>query len=339
MMSDALEPMTTADGVAFLRTPEAAFAELSDFAYRPNYFSFEGLRIHYVDEGPRDGPVALLMHGMPTWSYLNRHIIRRLTEAGYRCIAADHAGFGRSDKVVSDDWYSISRHVQAHRALIDALDLQAITLFCQDWGGPISLAQVAERPARFERLVIMNTWLHHAAYEYTPRLIQWNGQWKPEGLFGANVPDRLSLGWFMALALGHMGPPDMFALIQTGTKPSLSPTGELARRGYDAPFVGLGHAGHAGPRRFPLSLPFDNPEGGAAEAQGHWHAALQTWTGPIHFIWGGADEVFTEAWGRTWASGFPQATFDLIPEAGHFLQDTHGEVIADHFLRRLRGAA
>jgi haloalkane dehalogenase len=338
-MTHPPELQTTADGVAYLRTPEAAFAGLTDFPYAPRYASFQGLRMHYVDEGPRDGPVALLMHGMPTWSYLNRHLIRHLTAAGYRCIAADHIGFGRSDKVVDDGWYSIERHVQAHRALIEGLDLRNITLFCQDWGGPISLAQVAREPERFERLVIMNTWLHHAAYAYTPRLVQWNAQWKPDGLFGANVPERLSLGWFMALALGHMGPADLFALIQTGAKPELSPAGETARRGYDAPFEGLGHEGHAGPRRFPLSLPFDNPEGGAAQAQIEWHAALSTWTGPIHFIWGGADEVFTEAWGRTWAGGFPQASFDLIPEAGHFLQDTHGDQIADLFLQRLGRAA
>ena len=121
MMDQPHEPQITADGVAYLRTPEAAFAGLTDFPYGPNYASFQGLRMHYVDEGPRDGPVALLMHGMPTWSYLNRHLIRRLTAAGYRCVAADHIGFGRSDKVIDDSWYAIDRHVQAHRALIEGL--------------------------------------------------------------------------------------------------------------------------------------------------------------------------------------------------------------------------
>ena len=91
-MADTLK---TAGGVEFLRTPDTAFANLPGYAHPPNYLSFEGLRLHYVDVGPRDGPVALLMHGMPTWGFLNRHIIEALSAAGYRCIAADHLGFGR----------------------------------------------------------------------------------------------------------------------------------------------------------------------------------------------------------------------------------------------------
>lgn len=331
------ETLTTADGVAFLRTPDAAFAGLTSFDHPPHELIFEGLRLRYVDVGPRDGPVALLMHGMPTWSFLNRRIIARLAAAGWRCIAADHIGFGRSDKPVDDSWYSIARHTTAHRALIERLDLKGITLFCQDWGGPIGLAQAAEMPERFARLVIMNTWLHHAGYDYTPALRRWNAQWKPDGLFGQNVPERLSLGWFMMVALGHMEAKDLYAIVQSQTYPTLSPEGEAARRGYDAPFEGLGREGHAGPRRFPLSLPFDNPEGGNAAAQQRHFDTLSGWTKPIHFIWGGKDDVFTEAWGRAWAGRYPQATFDLLPDAGHFLQDTHGEAIADLFLERVAG--
>lgn len=330
------ETLTTEGGLRFLRTPEAAFASMSDYPFAPHYLSFEGLRLHYVDEGPRDGPVALLMHGMPTWSYLNRRIIKRLTEAGWRCIAADHIGFGRSDKVTDDDWYSIARHVAAHRLLIETLDLKDVTLFCQDWGGPIGLAQVAEQPQRFSRLVVMNTWLHHAAYDYTAALRQWNDQWQPGGLFAANIPEKLSLGWFMMLPLGHIKPADLFAIIQDGVYPPLTTEADAVRRGYDAPYEGLGRAGHAGPRRFPLSLPFDNPQGGAAEAQARWFEALLGWTKPIHFVWGGADAVFTEDWGRAWASNYSQASFHLLPDAGHFLQDTHGEAIAEIVLEQMR---
>jgi haloalkane dehalogenase len=325
----------TPQGVPFLRTDDAAFEGLPDYPFAPNYVDVEGLRLHYVDAGPRNGPTALLMHGMPTWSFLSRHIISRLAAAGWRCIAADHIGFGRSDKVVDDGWYSIARHAAAHRTLIEALDLGDVTLFCQDWGGPIGLAQVAQSPERFSRLVVMNTWLHHADYVYTDALRQWNAQWKPDGLFGSNIPETLSLGWFMMLPLGFMQPRDLFGIITTGARPSLTPEQEAIRRGYDAPFEGLGGPGAAGPRRFPLSLPFDNPQGGAAEDQArHWRALLE-WTRPIHFIWGGADAVFTEAWGRSWAAHYPQARFDLLPEAGHFLQETHGEVIAQHVLDHL----
>ena len=324
--------MTTADGIAFLRTPDSAFAALPDYPFEPCYLTVEGLRLHYIDVGPRDGPVALLMHGMPTWSFLNRHIIQRLAAAGWRCVAADHIGFGRSDKVVDDGWYSIARHTAAHRQLIEALDLRDVTLFVQDWGGPIGLAQAARDPDRFASLVVMNTWLHHEGYAYTDALRQWNQQWQADGLFGANIPDKLSLGWFMMLPLGFMQPRDLFGIINTDAYPPLTPAQAAIRRGYDAPFDGLGRAGHAGPRRFPLSLPFDNPAGGDAEAQAANWRTLLAWNKPIHFIWGGTDAVFTETWGRQWAARFPQARFDLVADAGHFLQETHGATIAELFL-------
>ena len=330
-MADLLK---TVDGVEFLRTADSAFADLPGYAHPPNYLSFEGLRLHYVDVGPRDGPVALLMHGMPTWGFLNRHLIDALSAAGYRCIAADHLGFGRSDKPVDDAWYSIARHGRAHRALIEALDLRDITLFCQDWGGPIGLAQAADMPQRFARLVVMNTWLHHDGYAYTDAIRRWNAQWRAGGLFVANIPERLSLGWFMMVSLGHMTAADLFAIVGQGTYPTLSPAAEAVRRGYDAPFEGLGRLGHAGPRRFPLSIPLDADPGETGRTQARQFEALGGWTKPIHFIWGGADNIFTEAWGRAWAGRYSQASFDLLPEAGHFLQDTHGAEIAKIFLER-----
>lgn len=331
-MSDLLH---TPSGVPFLRTDDAAFQGLPDYPFAPRYIEVEGLRLHYVDEGPRDGPTVLLMHGMPTWSFLNRHIIRDLVAAGYRCIAADHIGFGRSDKVTDDSWYSIARHVEAHRALVEGLGLRNATLFCQDWGGPIGLAQAARSPGRFSRLVIMNTWLHHDAYQYTEALRRWNAGWQAGGVFAENVPDPLSIGAFMMIPLGMMPARALYTLIQGGPAPELTPEQAAIRRGYDAPFAGLGHAGHAGPRRFPLSLPSYNPEGGAAVEQAHDFKSLLGWTGPVHFIWGGGDDVFTEAWGRQWAANYLQATFDLLPDAGHFPQETHGAEIARLFLERV----
>lgn len=327
------EVKRTDRGVAFLRTPDAAFTKLPDYSYPPNYLVFGGLRLHYVDVGPRNGPVALLMHGMPTWGFLNRRLIAGLAAAGWRCIAADHIGFGRSDKPIDEGWYSIARHAQAHRQLIETLDLQDITLFCQDWGGPIGLAQAADMPERFARLVIMNTWLHHEGYAYTDAIRRWNAGWREGGMFVTNIPDRLSLGWFMMVSLGHMTAADLFAIIGQGTYPTLSPEADAIRRGYDAPFAGLGRLGHAGPRRFPLSIPLDEDHGETSRTQAHQFERLLGWTKPIHFIWGGADNIFTEPWGRQWAARYPQATFDLMPDAGHFLQDTHGVEIAETFLR------
>lgn len=318
----------------FVRTFDSAFANLPGYDFRPNYSDVEGLRLHYVDEGPRNGPIAMLMHGMPTWSYLNRHIIKALVGRGYRCIAADHIGFGRSDKVTEDSWYSIARHTAAHRKLIEALDLRGITVFCQDWGGPIGLAQAAEMPDRFERLVIMNTWLHHPGYAYTPELRRWNAAWQPDGIYGLNVPEKISLGMIMLAALGHITPADMMRQANGGDALTLSDGQKALLHAYDAPFIGLGHDGHAGPRRFPLSLPFDNPKGGNAATQARHFEMLKAWKKPVHFIWGGTDRIFTTEWGRQWASQYPQATFDLLPDAGHFLQESHGANIAELFLSR-----
>ena len=150
------------------RTPDSAFEGLADFPYAPNYLEWDGLRTHYVDEGPKNAPVALLLHGEPTWSYLYRKMIPPLLAAGYRCVAPDHIGFGRSDKVTNDKWYVIDRHIERLSGLIARLDLQDITVFMQDWGGPIGLINVVETPDRFARLAILNTWLHHDGFDYTP---------------------------------------------------------------------------------------------------------------------------------------------------------------------------
>ena len=150
------------------RTPDSAFEGLADFPYAPNYFEWDGLRTHYVDEGPKDAPVALLLHGEPTRSYLYRKMIPPLLAAGYRCVAPDHIGFGRSDKVTNDKWYVIDRHIERLSGLIARLDLQDITVFMQDWGVPIGLINAVDTPDRFARLAILNTWLHHDGFEYTP---------------------------------------------------------------------------------------------------------------------------------------------------------------------------
>jgi len=243
----------TPAGVPFVRTDPQAFEHLADFPWPASHITFEGLRLSYVDVGPRTAPVALLMHGMPTWSYLYRNMIPGLVAAGYRCIAADHIGFGRSDKVVDDGWYSIAKHIKAHEDLISQLDLRDVTLFCQDWGGPIGLAQAIDSPSRFRRLVIMNTWMHHPGYAYTPAIVQWNAQWKADGLFGLNVPEPLSLGWLMAMATGRIARTDLFGILQGTALPQLNAADAAVRQAYDAPFHDLGKPGHAGARRSPTA--------------------------------------------------------------------------------------
>jgi len=317
-----------------LRTPDSNFSELQNFPYAPNYFDIDGLRMHYVDEGPKDAPVALLMHGMPTWSYLYRNMIPQLRAAGYRCVAPDHIGFGRSDKVTDPDWYNIARHTANITRLVTHLDLNNITLFVQDWGGPTGLAQYATMPERFSRLVIMNTWLHHPEFEYGAGIQNWITQNLPGGIFRDNIPAKFNWGTLMAMSTGRITPQESLFVELNGGTPSYSPEAAAVKNGYDAPFVGLGDEGVTGPRRFPLSIPFHDPIAGNAVEQEKHFAIVNSTALPVHFIWGDSDNVFTLDWGKKWHSLIPHSTFDVMEGAAHFLQDSHGPQIVEAFLSR-----
>ncbi|MDG1125380.1 MAG: alpha/beta fold hydrolase [Pseudomonadales bacterium] len=315
----------------FIRTPDANFAHIADFPYAPNYHSWQDMRVHYVDEGPKDGPVMLLMHGMPAWSYLYRDIIPQLVEAGYRCIAPDHLGFGRSDKPTDFNWYTIARHTEVLTSLIYALDLKNITLVCQDWGGPTGLAQSVYMPERFDRLCIMNTWLHHPEYEYSDGIRNWNAAWHEGGRFHRTQPD---LALLLVLSAGLAGPEVIFPALMNGTPPAIEGKALEMYEGFAAPYKGLPDQAFNGYRKFPLSIPLDSFTNGNAAAQTHHYKSLLQWRKPVYFIWGCADDVFTEAWGRTWAERM-NASFDGIPDAGHFLQNSHGKEVASILLGRI----
>ena len=315
----------------FIRTPDANFADLSDFTFEPQYHQWQDLRQHYIDEGPRDGPVMLLMHGMPTWSYLYRDMIPLLVAAGYRCIAPDHLGFGRSDKPVDPHWYTIARHTEVLTSLIAELDLQRITLVCQDWGGPTGLAQAAMMPERFDRLLIMNTWLHHPGFHYSDGIRKWFNHWRSGGLFDRPCPDVALL---LLLSSG-LAPRDIVipALVNRKTPP-LEDGAQSMYRGFSAPYRGLPDEAFNGYRRFPLSIPALDYHSGNAAAQALHYRLLLNWQKPVYFIWGCEDDVFTETWGREWASQLG-ASFDPLQDAGHFPQNTHGEKICQTLLERI----
>ena len=303
------------------RTPEDRFVGLPEFPFSAHYrdVDVEGtsLRMHYIDEGSATRGTILMVHGMPTSSYLYRCMIPPLVAAGFRCVAPDHIGFGKSDKVLEDSWYTIERHSVALGELLRGIDLQRVTLVCQDWGGPIGLRQVVDMPERFERLAILNTWLHHAGYEYTPAIRRWQSLWQP----GGPMEQLNGCGLVMQ------------NFVQSFPRGEAQPlAAEQTFAAYEAPFPD--RAAKAGPRRFPLSIPIDgqNPDV-AREGQRCWDALLR-WKKPVHFVWGAADQVFTEAWGREWASKLPQATFDVV-NAGHFLQETHGAEVAALVLDRI----
>ena len=293
------------------RTPEERFADLPGYAFAPHYFEWSGLRIHYVDEGPRGAPPALLLHGEPTWSYLYRKMIPPLVAAGYRCIAPDYAGFGKSDKPTDDGWYVIAKHVATVRALIAALDLRRVTLVCQDWGGPIGLLNAVAQPERFARLFVMNTWLHHDGFEYGPGIRAWRANAVDPARLGGDMP----CGRIVARTLARPGQ-DLDAVA----------------RAYDAPFVGP--ESKAGARRFPFCIPFAQPNEGLAAEQARAFAALERHPAPIHFAFGDADPIFTFDWAETWARRIPGATLDRVAGASHFVQEEAGEELAGILLRR-----
>jgi haloalkane dehalogenase len=331
-----MNPAATSNAV--IRTPDTNFASIPDFPFAPHYIELQtepsGLRMHYVDEGPRNAPIALLLHGMPTWSYLYRHMIPPLLAAGFRCIAPDHIGFGRSDKVTDPFWYDIKRHTDNLTQLITVLDLRRITLFVQDWGGPTGLAQYAAMPERFERLVIMNTWLDHAGYEYSPGILQWIQQNQPGGVFRDNIPSRCNWGTLMAMSTGRASPKDSLFRVLSGSEPLLSTEALEVQRAYDAPFAGLGEDGVAGPRRFPMCIPIHDPVSGNAEQQRKHFEAVNATRLPVNFVWGVNDSVFTPSWGKRWHGLIPHSTWNEV-NAGHFPQDTHGADIVAHVLQHI----
>ncbi|HSL59758.1 MAG TPA: haloalkane dehalogenase [Acidimicrobiales bacterium] len=277
-----------------LRTPDERFADLAHWPYSPTYVEVLGLRMHVVDEGPPDGPVMLLLHGEPSWSYLYRHWIPVLVDAGYRAVAVDAVGFGRSDKVTDVDWYSLDRHVAQLQGVIEQLDLRDVTVCVQDWAGPIGLVTALEAPERFARLVIMNTWLHHDGYEYTEGLHRWHEM--------AKQPD-LPFGSIVAFSSGA----------------SSQDPAEVLEAGYQAPFPTRDHM--AGAVAWPAMLPFAQPERGGAARQARAWDAIQRWDRPAHLFFGDQDPVFTVDWGRRFAAAIPGATFEVVEGAHHFVQE------------------
>ena len=215
-----------------LRTPDSAFAAIDDFPFAPNYVEIADpsdgtpLRVHYVDEGPRDAPVVLMMHGEPTWCYLYRHMIGPVVAAGYRVVAPDLVGFGKSDKPAAKSYYTYAAHVGWMRQWLEALHLTRITLACQDWGSLVGLRLVAAMPERFSGVVLSNGGLPEGGP--APRAFAiWRAfsQWSPLFPIGK--------------------------IISKGTKRGLSAE-EIAA--YDAPFPDARYK--AGARIFPSLVPF-----------------------------------------------------------------------------------
>ena len=283
-----------------LRTPDSAFADIDDFPFAPHYLEITDpddgtkLRVHYVDEGPRDAPIVLMMHGEPSWCYLYRHMIAPVVAAGYRVIAPDLIGFGKSDKPSKKTDYSYARHVGWMRQWVEALDLTNMTLVCQDWGSLIGLRLVADMPDRFSAVVLSNGGL-------------------PEG---GPAPRAFAIWrafatWSPIFRIG--------SIVNMGVKRTLS-AAEIAA--YNAPFPDSSYK--AGARIFPSFVPFENNV--AVPDQKRAWKVFDQWDKPFLCCFSDGDPVTRGGESRfigrvPGTAGQPHRTL----RGGHFVQEDDPE--------------
>jgi haloalkane dehalogenase len=277
-----------------IRAPDALFDGLPEFPFAPRFREFDGLRLARVDEGA--GRPVLLLHGEPTWSFLWRKLIRPLLDAGYRTIAPDLAGFGRSDKPVEIGWYSYDRHVDTVAELLEELDLRDATVVVHDWGGPIGLRLAAEHPQRISRIVALDTGLFTGHQPMTE-------SWQAFRDF-VERSDDLPIGMLVRRAC-HSDP------------------GDAVVAAYDVPFPNA--ASKAGARAFPLILP-TSPEMPGAEAGRRVLGAMRSDTRPKLFLWADSDPILPLSVGKRFAAALG-GEVELVEDAGHFLQEDAGERI------------
>lgn len=285
-----------------LRTPDECFAGLPDYGFAPHYVDdlpgHAGLRVHYLDEGPRDAEVtALCLHGQPTWSYLYRKMIPVFASAGVRVVAPDLLGFGRSDKPVEEGVYSVAFHRGMLMALIERLDLSNIMLVCQDWGGIIGLTIPPAMPERFTRLLVMNTTIP--------------------------VGEPVSEGFDRWRTFNRSQPDLDIAGLMRRSQPDMS---EDEAAAYAAPFPDARYK--AGVRRFPELVMTDPGMAGVDVARAAREWWRSEWSGPTFMAVGMTDPVLgPEVMARLRADirGCPPPM--EVPDGGHFVQEK-GEGIA-----------
>ncbi len=294
-----------------LRTPDSAFDGITDFPFHPHYAEIADardgtkLRVHFVDEGARDAPIVLMMHGEPSWSYLYRHMIGPVVDAGFRVIAPDLIGFGKSDKLSQKSDYSYARHVAWMRGWIEQLDLKQITLVCQDWGSLIGLRLAAEMPDRFAAVLLSNGGL--PAGGPAPRVF---AIW------------RAFSKWSPVFPIGK--------IINAGTKRTLSDA-EIAA--YDAPFPTSAYK--AGARIFPTFVPLGHNV--AVPDQLKAWDVFDRWDKPFLCCFsdgdpvtrGGAEQFINRVPGT---KGQPHRTL----RGGHFIQEDDPQGFVDCILKVAR---
>jgi haloalkane dehalogenase len=279
-----------------LRTPEERFAGLPDFEYEPRYHDWEGLRLAYLDAG--EGPPVVLFHGEPTWSFLYRTTIAALVTAGYRAIAPDLPGFGRSDKPTDPAFYTYDRHTAAMASLLGALRVSGAAAVVHDWGGPIGLRLAVDIPGMFTRLTVLNT-----------------------GLFTGGPVSEGFLRW-----RAHVERSPVLDVGRVMRRSAARPWPEEVIAGYEAPFPVPDST--IGAQRFPLIVPLTGDDPGAAEMR-RVRIALKRFEGPAQVLFSTGDPIFGLDAGERWTALLPGAgSLETVDDAGHFLQEDRSEAVA-----------
>jgi haloalkane dehalogenase len=308
-----------------LRTPDSRFENLPDYDFQANYMTINGLRIHYVDEGPEEAPPILLMHGEPSWSYLYRKMIPPLMKNGFRVIAPDLIGFGKSDKPPRTKDYSHTRHVDVILKFVRELNLRDITLFCQDWGGLIGLRVVGEDPNRFARIIAANTGLPSAkglkaiiGYPLFKLQIRRMGRVTQE-----QIQEHVNLMKWVAFSKTVPELP-IGDIIQMATVSNLSSD---VIRAYEAPFPDESYK--AGARIFPYLVPSE-----LSKNQKVWEKVLTKWKKPFLTAFSDRDPITrgNEKYFQKMVPGAKDREHVTIRDAGHFLQEDKGEELSQLIL-------
>lgn len=326
-----------------LRTPDARFENLAGYAFAPHYLEVKAadgtsLRMHYLDEGPRDGEIIFCLHGQPSWSYLYRKMIPLLTAAGYRVLAPDLIGFGKSDKPAAIEDYSYSGHVGWLEEWMQALDLKDMTLVCQDWGGLLGLRLAGLHPDRFSRLVVANTGLPDSR-QVAPQFSEMLGMLYPQvpvpsakdvgDAFRSGAPGAFLFWVKYAAEAPDFSIRDVFGLLS-----DISDNSVLD--GYEAPFPDETYL--AGARRFPSLVPLLP---GAAEERAKNDAAwavLEKFEKPVLTAFADDDPVTKggEAAFQTRIPGAKGQKHVTISGGGHFLQEHRPEAFSQAIIDFIR---
>ncbi len=282
-----------------IRTPENRFKYLVNYQFSPNYLEVHNMRMHYVDEGPSNADPVLMLHGEPSWSYLYRHMIPVCAAAGHRVIAPDLIGFGKSDKPVNLEDYSFQSHMDWMQAFIDELQLNNITLVCQDWGSLIGIRLAAENESRFKAIVLGNGGLPTGDHKMPTAFKLWK-------TFALNSP-------VFPIA----------RIVDAGCRKKLS---KDERKAYDAPFPSAKYK--AGARVFPKLVPV-TPDNPASEANREAWKVLEKWDKPFLTTFSNGDPI-TRGFDKLMRERIPgsKGLNHLTLKGGHFLQEDSGPEMA-----------